>query len=762
MPLRRLRGRHPGFMVVRFGALPRHTAPLIDFGLIPMKHLATRVPVWAGLVLASAAGLCRADSPPVAPVRPVVDSYFGVSVTDPYRYMEDLSSPEVQAWAKAQSDHTRAVLDAIPGRARLLARIAELEGGDQPRIGSVKRLPGDLYFYEERTAGANQFNIYLRHGLKGVERLLVDPEALGKSAGVPYAVNFYQPSPSGRYLAYGLSAGGSEEASLHVLDTATLKEVMAPIDRAHYSDASWLPDDSGFFYLRQRALPKGTPETEKYRFQTAFFHRMGEPGPDLAILTAGAGQGIAITPDEFPQVAPVAGTPFTIAVPGNGVQNEFSLYITRTADVLKPDRAWRKLFSSQDNVTSFAIHGDDLYLLSHQGAPRYQVLRTSVSHPDLAHAQVVVAPGREVVVGISAAQDGLYVQTRDGTVGKLYRVAYAPRAQPVALPLPREGSLEIASADPRLPGVTLLIGSWTRDFGYYQLDARSGRFTDTGLQPLGPYGAPQNIESKEVLVPSYDGVQVPLSIVYPKGIKRDGSNPVHLYGYGAYGITDDPVYIPRFLAWYELGGIRATCHVRGGGAYGEDWHLAGKMATKPNTWKDLIACGEYLIKQGYTTSARLGIHGGSAGGILIGRAMTERPDLFAVAVPEVGVLNALRAETSANGVPNIPEFGTVKDESQFHGLLEMDALQHVVDGVKYPATLLIHGINDPRVPPWESMKMAARLQAASASGKPVLLRLDYEGGHGIGSTKTQRQQQYADMWSFMLWQFGDPRFQPAK
>jgi prolyl oligopeptidase len=264
------------------------------------------------------------------------------------------------------------------------------------------------------------------------------------------------------------------------------------------------------------------------------------------------------------------------------------------------------------------------------------------------------------------------------------------------------------------------------------------------------------------MVKSHDGIEVPLSIVYPKGIKLDGSNPTHLLGYGAYGVTDDPYYLPRLLAWYERGGIRANCHVRGGGAYGEEWHLAGKQLSKPNTWKDLIACSEYLIKEGYTSTPKLAINGGSAGGILIGRAMTERPDLFAVAVPEVGVLNTLRAETSSNGVPNIPEFGTVTDKQQFNALLEMDAFHHVQDGTKYPATLLIHGINDPRVPPWESMKMAARLQAATTSGKPVLLRIDYAGGHGVGSTKSQRQEQVADAWSFMLWQFGDPKFQPAK
>jgi prolyl oligopeptidase len=201
--------------------------------------------------------------------------------------------------------------------------------------------------------------------------------------------------------------------------------------------------------------------------------------------------------------------------------------------------------------------------------------------------------------------------------------------------------------------------------------------------------------------------------------------------------------------------------VRGGGAYGEEWHLAGKQSTKSNTWKDFIACAEYLIREGYTSTPKLAINGGSAGGILVGRTMTERPDLFAVAVPQVGALNALRFETSANGVPNIPEFGTVKDEQQFKSLLEMDALFHVKDGVKYPATLITTGINDPRVPPWESFKFAARLQAATVSGRPVLLRIDYSGGHGVGSTKTQRQEETADVWSFMLWQFGAEKFQPA-
>ncbi len=716
----------------------------------------------AALLVAAFATSAAEAAPPVAPVRPVTDSYFGKTVTDPYRYMEDLSSPEVQEWVKAQSDYTRSVLDAIPARATLLARIAELEASVASRVGTVRRLPNDVYFYEERGATDNQYKVYVRHGLQGAGRLLIDPEALAKTTGSPHAVTFYAPSPSGRYLAYGMSEGGSEEASIHVLDVASLKELIEPISRAHYSGANWMPDDSGFFYFRQRLLDKGTPETEKYQRQSAFFHSMKGSGPDRQMIEAGTSTSIQIGPAEFPNISPMIGTPYVIAIPGNGVQNEVTAYIAPQAQMAASAPQWRKLFDRSQNVTNFAIHGQDLYLLSHENALRFKVLKTSLAHPDLAHAEVVVAPGQEVVVDIEAAQDALYIVSRDGTLGKLYRLAYTTGAKPELVALPREGSLEIASSDLRVPGVVLSIGSWTHDFGFYAYDRKANRFVDTGLQKAGPFGAPDSIVAREVRVKASDGVEVPLSIVMPKNAKLDGSNPTLLYGYGSYGVTDDPVYIPRFLAWYELGGIRATCHVRGGGAYGEEWHLAGKLEKKPNTWKDFIACAEYLIKEGYTSSAKLAIHGGSAGGILIGRAMTERPDLFAVAVPEVGVLNALRSETSANGVPNIPEFGTVKDEKQFAALLEMDALSHVKDGVKYPATMLIHGINDPRVPPWESFKMAARLQAASASGKPVLLRVDYASGHGVGSTKLQRQEQYADLWTFMLWQFGDPRFQPAK
>ena len=712
--------------------------------------------------LAGACTLAQAamTAPPVAPVKAASDAYFGTTVTDTYRYMEDMSSADVQQWAKAQADYARGVLDAIPGRAPLLARIRELDDSVKERVQFVALSGGGLVFYEKRGADDNQLKLYVRQGYKGAERLLVDPDALAKADGTPHAIEFFQASNNGRFVAVAVSAGGSEDATIHVMDVATGKDVMAPIDRAHYSYVAWLPDDSGFFYMRLKALPAGAPETDKYKHATAWFHRMKGGAADVAVVTAGDATHLKIADAEMPIVAPVVGTSWTVAVPANGVENEIDLYAAPQGKALDPKLKWRKLVGRESQATGFAIHGDDLYLLTHLNASRYKVIRTSVSHPDIALADVVVAPGEEVVDRIVAAKDGLYIESRDATVGKLYRVAWTKDAQPEPVRLPAAGAVHIVDGDLSRPGVVVSIDSWTHDEAFYAV-AASGAVVDTGLQVAGQFGAPADLVAEEVKVKSHDGLEIPLSIVHRKDMKLDGSNPLILEAYGSYGVVDTPGYAPRELAWYELGGIYATCHVRGGGIYGENWHLAGKQLTKPNTWKDTIACGEYLVKNGYTSSAKMALNGGSAGGITVGRAITERPDLFAVAVPEVGVLNALRAETSANGVPNIPEFGTVKDKQQFNGLLEMDAFHHVQDGVKYPATLLTTGINDPRVPAWESMKMAARLQAATASGKPVLLRIQYDGGHGIGSTKKQRQELAADRWSFMLWQFGDARFQPA-
>jgi prolyl oligopeptidase len=505
-----------------------------------------------------------------------------------------------------------------------------------------------------------------------------------------------------------------------------------------------------------------TPAIEREQKSRAYLHVLGtDPDKDQPVLGYNVSPALKVESADIPLVMTVPGSPYAFGLVAHGVQNEITLYVAPLADVRDAAAPWRKLCDTEDAVTSFAVHGDDIYLLTHKDASRFKVIRTSISKPNLAGAEVVVSPGEAVIKNLTSARDALYVQLLEGGVGRLLRIPFDGNGRSEQITLPFEGAVSLSSADPRLAGTLLDMTSWTKAPRIYTYDPDTKRVADTKLQPAGPFDDPSDIESEEVKAKAADGTMIPLSIIHKRGLKRDGSNPTLLQGYGSYGFTFDPSFDPKLLAWLERGGVAAVAHVRGGGEYGEDWHKAGMKLTKPNTWRDFIACGEYLIANGYTSSARLGGMGVSAGGITIGRALTERPDLFAAAIDAVGMSDALRIELSPNGPPNIPEFGSVKSRDGFKGLHAMSAYHHVKAGTRYPAVMLTTGMNDPRVASWEPAKMAARLQAATASGRPVLLRVEYKGGHGIGETKTQRQEEFADAWSFLLWQFGVPEFQPS-
>jgi prolyl oligopeptidase len=703
--------------------------------------------------------LAAPASPPVAPVEDVTNIYFGTAVVDPYRYMENLSDSNVVEWMKAQNDYTHSRLDRIPGRAALLARIHELNNAVAARVADVRRMPDGRYFYLKRLPQDNVFKLYRRQGLTGRETLLLDPEKFAKATGKPFAINYYEPSRDGNYVACGLSAAGSEDAVIHVLESVTGKEVDKPIDRAQFGGISWRPDGKSFFYNRLQKMESGMPETERYQKSRVFLHVVGaDADKEPPVFGYGVSPRVKIDPADDPFISVFPGSKYAVGMIEHGTRQEITVYAAPLTSVGRPNTPWQKICDVDDDVTDFAVKGDEIFMVTHQDAPRFKIIMTSVARPDLANARTVVPAGSAVITALAAAKDAVYVQLRDGGIGRLLRVPFRGRTEQVKLPF--DGSVSIIAADLRLAGTWLELGTWTKADQIYAYDPKTGKITNTGLQPLGQFDAPDNLESVEVKARSYDGEMIPLSIVYQRGLKLDGSNPTLLWGYGAYGISQDPAFGPVLLAWYEKGGVLAIAHVRGGGEYGEDWYKGGYKQTKPNTWKDFIACAEYLVAHKYTSPERLAGEGGSAGGILIGRAITERPDLFGAAIIQVGCLDMLRIETTPNGVPNIPEFGSVKTEDGFKELWEMSAYVHVQDGTRYPAVMLMTGINDPRVEPWQSAKMAARLQAATTSGKPVLLRVDYEAGHGIGSTKTQREAQRADAWSFLLWQFGLPGFQP--
>jgi prolyl oligopeptidase len=707
-----------------------------------------------------------ADGPPVAPVKPVTDDHHGTKVNDPYRSMEDFKNADVQKWVKGQAAYAAATLAAIPGRDALLKRIGELDAGAPYRVYSFTPRPNGDLFYFKQLAAENVAKFYLRDGTTQKERLLIDPEAFPKAdTKQHFSLAFARVSPDGTKVLYGFAASGSEQTTLKVFDLATGKDLPDTIDRmeAEYAPPYWLPDSSGFTYSRKRKLAKDAPPTDGYKFTQAYLHSLGtDPDKDTLVFAEGAVGSPKMAEMDLPAVLLPVNSDWAIGQVKHGDETDITLYATTRDQLGSKGVAWTKVCDRADQVTEFTVKGDDIFLLTAKAAPRFKVVRTSLAKPDFAKATVVVPAGQQVVNGFAVAKDALYVGVSDGVPNTLLRVPHdTGKAEVVALPAD-EPSAVLSVVRPDLPGAWLYTSSWSRTGRLLAYDPTTKALTDTKLLPVGKFDGPDWLTSTEVLVPSHDGVKVPLSIIHRKDIKLDGSHPTLMSGYGAYGFGTPMYFDPVNLAWLERGGVLATAHVRGGGVYGKEWHHAGRRATKPNTWKDFIACGEYLVKEKYTSPGKLAGEGGSAGGILIGRSITERPDLFAAAHISVGCTDMLRFETTTNGPPNIPEYGSTTKKDEFPHLLAMSSYHQVKDGTKYPAVLLTHGINDPRVEPWESAKMTARLQAATASAKPVLFRVDYNAGHGIGSTKAQQHAEQADVWAFLLWQMGEAEFQPKK
>ncbi|HEX9708120.1 MAG TPA: prolyl oligopeptidase family serine peptidase, partial [Steroidobacteraceae bacterium] len=687
------------------------------------------------------------EGPLVARVEPVTDTYFGQSVTDPYRWMENPGDKDWEIFMKSQAAHTRAVLDGIPGRAALAKRVSEL-AGDLEVINTIQ-IGGSYVFVEKRPAGANNFKLFVREGLNGAERLLIDSEARTQG-DVHYSMNYWSASPDGRHVAYGMSPSGSENAVIEIIETATGTVLPDRIDRAQYAFPSWLPDGSGFFF--NRLAEGGTAgTTDYYKNSVCWLHRVGtEAKSDVKVLARGQFADVVLQEIEFPIVFAQPGSNHAIAFLFAGVQNEITMYVNSLDAAAKGQGGWKNICVPDDKVTGGTLKGDDIYLVTYKNAPRYKVLHVKAADPAIAKAREVVAQGNTVIQNVYAAKDALYVQELDGGVGRIRKLAADGKITPIALPF--DGTISSVYADTEHDGLWFQLQNWVRPATVFQA-AASGAVTDTKLATKPDIDV-SAYESTRIFATARDGTKIPVSVVYSKGMKRDGSAPALIDAYGSYGITSDAYFGPRFIAWLEQGGVWATAHVRGGGEFGREWHEGGRLLTKHNTWGDMIAAAETLIADRWTSAERLAIRGGSAGGITVGRAMTARPGLFAAVISQVGVSNNLRAEFSQNGPPNIPEFGSVTTADGFKGLFEMDSYLHVKDGTKYPAMMLTTGMTDPRVDPWQAAKMAARVQKATTSGKPVLLRVDFQAGHGLGSTRAQRDEEFGDIFAFILWQAG--------
>ena len=682
---------------------------------------------------------------PRAPIRIEQTNLGEIELVDPYRWMEEPNSPEFATWVNQQDDYARAVLETNTEREQITKRIAEL-ANSQDDVEKVRRRGGDL-FYLRRPAKGDTYRLIAR-GKDGADRLLLDPAAA--SDGHNGSIDYYEPSPDGRYVALGISSNGSDEPLLRVLEVRTGELLAERIARTHNGFPHWRPDGNAFFYMRRPPLAAGAPLSTRNQKARSYLHVVGtDAAHDPAVFGYELSPNIPVGIGDSTFVRPYSGSPFALAAQVFGAKSQRILYYAPVRAVVDSNTPWKKLSDPDDGIEDYVIRGHDLYLLTHRDAPRGKVLRVDLHNPDLAHAEVVVPPRTAVAVELAIASDALYVQLLDGGVGQILRVPFDGAAA-ARLKLPFDGAVSELDADPSQPGITFQLSSWVRPRVAYGYDPASSRCSELGLTPIRNQG--MALESKEVMVPSADGTAVPLSIVYRRGLDLSVPHPTILQAYGGYGVTFDPYFESREHVWFEHDGVYATAHVRGGGEYGEAWHVAGMKQHKQNTFDDFVACARYLIKRKVTSAALLAAEGRSAGAITISNAVVQHPELFAAASIDVGIFDPLRFEKgAASGAVIAREFGSADNPAELPSLYAMSAYYHIDDGTRYPAMLLTGAAHDPRVPLWQPAKMAARLQAATKSGKPVLLRINYEGGHW-STTEAQRASEAGDRYAFLLWQ----------
>ncbi len=691
------------------------------------------------------------SQPPKTPVRPVVDVHHGVAVEDPYRWLEESGSEEVRAWVAAQNRHTRAVLDAIPARAAIRARVAELATSVSPDHYAMVARPGALFAIKHQPPKQQPLLVRLASADDlASARAVVDPNVLDPSGAI--AIDFHEPSLDGRLVAVALSRDGSEDGTVHVFESETGRELGDRIPRVTYptggGSLAWNADGSGFWYTRY-PHPGERPAEDLCFFQQVYFHRLGEdPAGDRYVIGS-----------EFPRIAEICldtrrGVDFTLVTVANGDGGEFAHWLVphdeRGGAAGEPVQVTR----FEDEVTDALLgEGGELFLVSRKDAPRGRILRVPLARPVLAEARVVVPERAASIDHVVAAASRLHVAYVDGGPSQLTSFALAGGdAREVALE-PVSSVAEIVA----LEGDELLYRaqSFLTPPAWFRADAATGAVRRTALA----VASPADFSAFEVVrefATSRDGTRVPLNVVRRKGTALDGTHPTLLYGYGGYGINLSPGFRAGRLTWLEQGGVYVIANLRGGGEYGEEWHKSGALTNKPNVFDDFLAAAEHLIARGYTTRDRLAIQGGSNGGLLMGAALTQRPELFRVVLAHVGIYDMVRVELDPNGAFNVTEFGTVKDAAQFAALHGYSPYHRVVEGTRYPAVLFPVGENDGRVNPAHSRKMTARLQATSTSGLPILLRSSATSGHGMGTALEELIEEGADVYAFLFDQLGVP------
>jgi prolyl oligopeptidase len=685
------------------------------------------------------------NGPPVAEKRPVVDVYNGVSVTDDYRWLEQGDDAKVKAWSDAQNVHARRFLDRAPKREAIKGRLKALMGFQSPDWFSVRSRGGRLFAMKDMPPKQQPFIVVMKDAMSPEsEKVVLDPSVVDPTGGT--SMDWYQPSLEGKLVAVSLATGGSESGTLHVYDVDGGKEhAIDSIPRVNGGTAggsvTWLKDATGFYYTRYPAPGERAAEDLGF-YQQVWFHKLGtDPKTDIPSLQK-----------DLPRIAEIQlqtsdDGRFVLAAVANGDGGDFDQWILEVSKDPKTDGTrWRKFASLADQVVQVRFAPDgELWLRSKKDAPKGKLMKLATS-ATLDKAVVVVPESEVVLDAFTVTKTRLY--TAD-LVGGPYQIRVFDRS---GKPRPNIAIDPITSVWQivRTEGDDVLVRTenYVRPGTWSVYRAAEAKLTKTPLEKKAAASF-DDVEVVRETCTSKDGTKIPLSLVRRKGTRLDGSNKLLLTGYGGYGVSESPWFDVRTRLWLEQGGVYADANLRGGGELGEAWHKGGSLLQKQHVFDDFIACARHVVEAGYTRPERLVAAGASNGGLLMGAAITQAPELFRAVVSQVGIYDMLRVETTPNGAFNVPEFGTVKDKALFDAMYAYSPYHRVKDGAAYPAVLFMTGANDPRVDPYNSRKMVARMQAASPRGA-VLLRTSGTSGHGVGTPLDQQIDEQVDFWSFLL------------
>lgn len=681
----------------------------------------------------------------------VTDTYYGVTVKDPYRWLEDGKNPLVHAWSIMQDQEARDYLDALPQRKRIETKLFALMSHTSRSYAQLYPAGGRIFALMTQPPKQQPMVIAMGQDADPAKaQTIIDPNTINPSGAT--AIDWFVPSPDGKYVAASLSDNGSEDGTLHVFETATGKDTGLRIPRVQFPTGggalAWLPDGRGFFYTRYPG--PDAPAEQQHFYQQVYYHPLGaDPAKDPYV----AGK-------DFPKVAEIAldarqsNGPVLMSV-ANGDGGEFALYTIGAGNKLS------QISHFSDKIVAGQIGPDGtLYLVSHQDAPRGKLLRLNAGDSDLAHATTLVPQDDGVLQGggelggtpLAITPHAIYLREIAGGPSRIkaYTLDGKPLPDPALPPLPNVEQIIPAGGD----SIIYSVETYLRPSYFVRYDGATHQATETKLGET----APENFNDAQVtrgFATSKDGTKVPVNIIALKSARKDGKNPTLLYGYGGYNISETPFFLgARGRLWLDAHGVLAFANLRGGGEYGETWHEQGALTHKQNVFDDFYACAQYLVQQKWTAPAHLAAMGGSNGGLLMGAEITQHPQEWKAVVSQVGIYDMLRVELDPNGAFNVTEFGSVKNPDQFKALYAYSPYHHVVPGTKYPAIFMATGENDGRVNSMHSRKMIAALQAANSSGDPILLSINSHAGHGIGSALSVRVGQTADYTAFLYDQLG--------